>query len=724
MKKDLLIIWLFYCSLSCPVLKAQIQQPGHALPFQYAGSKPIPVADLSFYAARNTGKIYEEKALSRHKNEVFAYTTEVQYNYSNSGVWDTLENGLKIWRLGIRSEGAYSLNLIFTAFRLEKGVRIFLFDPAQQHTLGAFTHINNKSYEILATEPIPGDLVFVEMQVPSFVKNPGKLCIGIVGHDYGGIDRADRLKDGWYGISGACNPDIICFNDSLISRLKHSVVRIVYSGKERCTGVLLNNTRNDAKAYLLTAQHCIKTEWLANTAVYLFDYESPYCSGPDGRNHKSVAGGTLKATTDNKLDFSLIELSEDIPFHYQPYYAGWDATGLSTLGVYCIHHPWGDVKKIAIDDDQPVTDNFGEGYDYNTHWLVADWETGTTEPGSSGAPLFSSAGRVIGNETGGDAYCDNSVNDYFQQISHSWEDYPDSAKQLRCWLDPFKTTLETMKGYDPYEAFWLTGDTLTNNPQHNPLFISGAGLSWGYLSGHNSDYVKTLAERFIIGGRKYLLGVDMDIARAHVNSDTAVIKVAVWEGMNYSDKPLIQEIVPIIDFVSDTKFFLEFDSAIMVGDTFMIGFELAYAIPCDTFALYHTLRDAGLNNTAFIVSEGKWIPMDDPSAYNLSVSLSLHPVIYDSLPGIPGYMPPVITDKIMVYPNPAREGVWIAFKKIPSGEATVRLFDITGHLVWEKTCQDFSNPLYVTFNVPLQGAYLMQVVTGQYVENQKLLLLR
>jgi lysyl endopeptidase len=723
-KKFLLLIWLVCCNLFCLMLKAQIQQPGNVLPVQYTGSKTIPVIDLAFFAETKASRANEAKTFSRHKNEEFAYTTEVQYNYLNSGIWDTLENGWKIWRLGIRSEGAHSLSLIFTSYKLEQGVRVFLFDPAQQYTLGAYTHANNKPYEVLAIEPIPGELVFIEMQVPPFVVNPGKLCIGVVGHDYSGSDREHRSKDGWYGLSGACNPDIICYNDSLLSVIKHSVVRIVYAGKERCTGVLLNNTRNDAKAYLLTAQHCLKTEWLANTAVYFFDYESPYCNGPDGRNHKSVSGGTLKATTDNKLDFSLVELSEDIPFYYHPYYAGWDATGLATRGVFCIHHPWGDVKKIAIDDDQPVTDNFGEGYDYNTHWHVAKWETGTTEPGSSGAPLFSVSGRVIGNETGGDAYCENSVDDYFQQISHAWEDYPDSTSQLRYWLDPFKSTLETLKGYDPYENFWLTGDTLTNIQNEKPLFLSGDGLSWGYFSGHNSDYVETFAERFVVKGLKYLIGFDMDIARAYANSDTSIIKVDVWEGMDYNVKPVIQETVPIIDFVSNTKFFLEFDSAVMVRDTFMIGFKLVYTLPCDTFAVFHSLRDAGDNNTAFIIKEGQWIPMDDPSAYNRSVSLSLYPVIYDSLPGIPGYIPPVITDNLMVYPNPARGGVWIAFKKVPSGTVQVKLFDITGHLIWIKTSEDLTNPLYFSVDVPLKGAYLMQIITPQYIENKKLLLLK
>ena len=706
------------------MLEAQIQQPGHALPFQYNGSKTIPVIDLSFYIERKAAKADEHTEISRHKNEEFAYTTEVQYSYRNTGVWDTLESGWKVWRLGIRSAGASSLNLIFTEFMLEKGVRVFLYDPAQQYALGAYTHANNKPYEMLAVEPVPGNIVFVEMQVPPFTLNPGNLCIGVVGHDYKGSVQGERTKDGWYGLSGLCNPDILCYDDSLFSLVKHSVVRIVYAGKERCTGTLLGNTRNDAKAYLLTAGHCIKTEWLANTAVYFFDYVSPYCNGPDGRNHKSISGGTLKAASDNNLDFSLIELSEDIPFYYHPYFAGWDVTGLDTRGGFCIHHPQGDVKKIAMDDDQLTTGNFGEGYDANTHWVVGDWETGTTEKGSSGAALFNTAGRVMGDLSGGDASCANSVNDYFQKISHAWDDYPDSANQLRCWLDPLKNSVETMKGFDPYESFWLSGDTLANIQKEESMYLSGAGLSWGYISGHNSDFVETFAERFVVSRQKHLLGVDISIAKAYANSDTAIVKVCLWDGMDYQVAPVIQESIPVIDFVDDTHTFLEFDSAVAVKDTFLIGFTLSYPIPRDTFAIYYTIRNSSDTNTAFIVKDSRWVPMNDPSAYNVSASLALKPVLYDSIPDKPGGEIPYIKDALLVYPNPAREGTWIAFKQSPAGEVTVKLFDITGHLVLEKTYTDVTNPVYIAVDIPVQGLYLMQVITGQRIENQKLLLFK
>ena len=42
----------------------------------------------------------------------FGYSIEVDLGLNNSGDWDTLQNGDKIWRLKINSPEAYSINLI------------------------------------------------------------------------------------------------------------------------------------------------------------------------------------------------------------------------------------------------------------------------------------------------------------------------------------------------------------------------------------------------------------------------------------------------------------------------------------------------------------------------------------------------------------------------------------------------------------------------------------
>ena len=77
----------------------------------------------------------------------------------------------------------------------------------------------------------------------------------------------------------------------------------------------------------------------------------------------------------------------------------------------------------------------------------------------------------------------------------------------------------------------------------------------------------------------------------------------------------------------------------------------------------------------------------------------------------------------MVYPNPAREGAWIALKHSPAGEVAVRLYDAVGHRVFERTFPEVTNPFYFSWDMSLQGVYMIQVITGDYTGSQKLLLI-
>jgi hypothetical protein len=69
----------------------------------------------------------------------FGYALNVNLNLENSGTWETLENGDKIWRLKIFSKGAYSINLIFDNFWLPEKSQFFVSNEEQDMILGAFT---------------------------------------------------------------------------------------------------------------------------------------------------------------------------------------------------------------------------------------------------------------------------------------------------------------------------------------------------------------------------------------------------------------------------------------------------------------------------------------------------------------------------------------------------------------------------------------------------------
>jgi lysyl endopeptidase len=159
--------------------------------------------------------------------------------------------------------------------------------------------------------------------------------------------------------------------------------------------------------------------------------------------------------TTNRLDFTLLELSVMPPASYSPYYIGWDRSGRVPTNTTCIHHPNGDVKKISVDFDSPITASYSDTkytFDVGTHWRIDEWDLGTTEGGSSGSPLFDENHRLIGDLTGGEASCSSSVNDYYAKFSENWDNYSEADEQLKFWLDPLNLGVVTLDGVDPYKG--------------------------------------------------------------------------------------------------------------------------------------------------------------------------------------------------------------------------------------------------------------------------------
>ena len=352
-----------------------------------------------------------------------------------------------IYQLNILSSEAYSQNIIFDNYYLPDGVQVYLYDPELTIINGAYTSINNKESGLLATSPIPGNQLVVEVNIDKNLAGfRPQLVIGQVSLD---MKNAFGYRDK-FGSSGDCNIDINCPQGADWQIEKRAVCKYVRGGTWLCTGALINNTANDGKALLLTANHCIGTGLHARTSIFYFKYESAECYGEDGPINFTISSSDLLATT-NKLDFALVELSIKPPERYDPYYAGWDRNSNPFVdNVTCIHHPSGDVKKISAAKRRVSTGDFGGGYDKHTHWNISEWDMGTTEPGSSGSPLFNQSHKIIGDLTGGDASCTYNFNDYFQKFWISWDRYPEVDKQLKAWLDPAGLDPQVWNGYDPY----------------------------------------------------------------------------------------------------------------------------------------------------------------------------------------------------------------------------------------------------------------------------------
>ena len=69
----------------------------------------------------------DEKNIGENNPMRYAHTFEVDYGIKKSGTWETLNDGSKIWRLGIQSSNAYGLKLFFDSFEIPEGAELYIF---------------------------------------------------------------------------------------------------------------------------------------------------------------------------------------------------------------------------------------------------------------------------------------------------------------------------------------------------------------------------------------------------------------------------------------------------------------------------------------------------------------------------------------------------------------------------------------------------------------------
>ena len=414
----------------------------------------------------------------------FGYPLKVDYTLENSGTWSSLPNGDRIWTLEISSPGALSINLLYDKFWLPEGAKFFIYSSDKKRTMGAFTAKNNKGDEKnprgFATGLIFSDNITLEYYLPKGTEKQGEISVDYVVHGYKNLYSLDT-KDTDYGYGRGYdssdnrlrNKNINCPIGENWQDEKNAIALIIVKGIRRCTGALINNTAQDFTPYLLTARHCIAD---LDTTIYppelpygdyytfLWHYESPDCE--HDINLVELADSLIIATHGASLishaknswstDFSLLLLSENPIYDERitPYYLGWDRSGNPGVGGACIHHPQGDIKKIATTAEIPRSTFYKalpeEGNEPKDHWYVP-WRGsgGFTQSGSSGAPFINSNRHVIGQLHGGGkkySHYDQEIPDCFGKFSSSWELYTDPSYQLKHWLDPLNTEQLTLDG--------------------------------------------------------------------------------------------------------------------------------------------------------------------------------------------------------------------------------------------------------------------------------------
>lgn len=403
----------------------------------------------------------------------FAVPFETVLTPDNAGRWEALDGDRALWRLRVQSPDAPSLNFGFTRYDMPADGRLSIFAVDGSYKLRPFTADDNEVHGQLWTPVVLTDDVIIEVVLPLAAVDQLQLELTSINVGYRLFGQIDKDDDG--GRSGSCNIDVVCPQSAGWEDQIQSVGVISTGGSTFCTGFAVNNTAEDRRPYFMTAYHCgITTGSAAASLVVYWNFESPNCGQQGGGSLSQFNTGSFLRATYSSSDFTLVELDDEPLPEFDVVYAGWDNSGANATSAVAIHHPSTDEKSISWEYDPTTTTSYlgttqpGDG----THVRITDWDVGTTEPGSSGSPVFDQNQRVIGQLHGGYAACGNDDSDWYGKFSVSWTGGGSSNNRLRDWLDPINSGANVVDALPavPRTGLRVSGGTLTaTGPNGGPF---------------------------------------------------------------------------------------------------------------------------------------------------------------------------------------------------------------------------------------------------------------
>lgn len=353
------------------------------------------------------------------------------------GVWTEQPDGSRLWAVSIDSPGARAMRIRFSELMLPSGAEVVVYNAANPaEAYGPYTQADERGEGFWSASCF-ADVVAVECFVPANAKGDVSIRIDEVVHTYAEFGALQ-----WEKAAGSCNLDVSCYPE--YEGISHSVAVYLFVSPPTqfyCTGALVADSDvGSSVPYFLTANHCVGAQdgsHGAGSMEFYWLYQTSECNGavPAVSALPRTSGGAdfLAGISSNiGSDFALVRLRNAPPASVT--YAGWSSEHVAVgTNVACIHHPRGDYKRISFGH---LTQSGSPLSEYRpvkpySFFLESLWDEGTTEPTSSGSPLFRVDSQlIVGQLWGGYASCGSTDEpDYFGRFDRSFV-------VLKNWLDP------------------------------------------------------------------------------------------------------------------------------------------------------------------------------------------------------------------------------------------------------------------------------------------------
>lgn len=207
--------------------------------------------------------------------------------------------GGQVFLMSVISERAKSIRVRFSQMNLPKGARIFVFPLGNKNEFyGPFKNSPLED-DTFWTPPIDGEVIVIECFIPNSIEDKAGSYFNVleVAHSFVGSEEF---------LLNAPQP---CHNEvgNAYVNIAKSVGHLVFvneDGPGTCTGTLLNSASGDFTPYLLTANHCIRTQVSAQSLTVYWNYntgDTPPFGTP------TTFGAELLSTWEDN-DYSLLKM--------------------------------------------------------------------------------------------------------------------------------------------------------------------------------------------------------------------------------------------------------------------------------------------------------------------------------------------------------------------------------------------------------------------------------